>query len=364
MTKILVIEDDPQVRDVIVDILDAEDFSPFSAQDGQSGLTVVRENRPDLIICDVMMPEMDGYEVLERLRHDPDTATIPFIFLTAKSEKLDIRRGMELGADDYLTKPFTREELLGTISTRLNRQATLQEQSQQKLEDLRTSISFSLPHGLRTPLQAILRDAHLLINDYAVIQPDELLGVAESIYGSAQRLHRLMQNFLLIAELEVLELSPDRLKTLRRQRIGYSHAVIQAAAQAKAQEYGRDADLQLDLQELPVQMSESMLKKIATELLDNAFKFSEPGDPVQVISSHQDGQFTFYVIDQGRGFLPGQTEEVGPYIQFEADTYGQDGVGLGLAVAKRLVELHQGQLHIESIPSKQTMLRISLPTSA
>lgn len=361
MNKILVIEDDPDVRDVVVDILEAEGFYSLSACNGIAGLDIAREKQPDLIICDVMMPEMDGYAVLANLRQDAALAVVPFIFLTAKSEKQDIRQGMELGADDYLSKPFTREGLLKAISCRLNRQAALEEKSQQKLEDLRASISFALPHGLRVPLQAIITDAKCLMDDYATIQPGELLEVAETIYGASKTLYRMMQNFLFLAELKLLETSPERLQMLQEQHISHSQAVITDSTQNKALEFDRARDLTLQLQELPVQISEPMLKKIVDELVDNAFKFSLPGDPVQVITACQENRFTLSIIDQGRGFLPGQIEDVGAFTQFDQENYDQDGVGLGLTIAKRLVELHDGELHIESIPGRQTTIRVSLP---
>lgn len=125
MTQILVIEDDPNVRTLILKLLQAEGFDALSAEDGRTGLRLARVHEPDLIICDIMMPEFDGYEVLSQLRQNSATATIPFIFLSAKSERTDLRQGMELGADDYLTKPFKRAELLGAISARLTKQAAL-----------------------------------------------------------------------------------------------------------------------------------------------------------------------------------------------------------------------------------------------
>ena len=124
MAKILVIEDEESVRDNLLELLEAEDFETVAAANGRIGLELVISENPDLILCDMMMPEIDGYGVLATLRQDPLTATIPFIFLTAKSSRSDFRQGMNLGADDYLTKPFTRAELLSAIAGRLNKQAT------------------------------------------------------------------------------------------------------------------------------------------------------------------------------------------------------------------------------------------------
>lgn len=119
MKKILLIEDENLVRANIIEILEFENFDVVSAENGFFGALWAQEHIPDLIICDVMMPEVNGYEVLAALRENPMTATIPFIFLTAMADKADRRHGMNLGADDYLTKPFTTDELLEAIATRL-----------------------------------------------------------------------------------------------------------------------------------------------------------------------------------------------------------------------------------------------------
>ncbi|MBD6616796.1 response regulator transcription factor [Komarekiella sp. 'clone 1'] len=124
--KILVIEDDTVTRNLFLKGLKAEGFNTISAQNGLIGIQQAREHLPDLVICDIMMPDMDGYSVLTTLREDPLTAIIPFIFLTGSDTRADVRKAMELGADDYLTKPSTLDELLRAIATRLRKQATLQ----------------------------------------------------------------------------------------------------------------------------------------------------------------------------------------------------------------------------------------------
>lgn len=121
MKQILVIEDEPEMRRNLLTILKLEKFQPLGAENGRIGLEMAKREKPDLILCDVMMPELDGHGVLEALRQDEDTASIPFIFLTAKGEKADLRSGMNLGADDYLTKPVAKKDLLHAIAARLLR---------------------------------------------------------------------------------------------------------------------------------------------------------------------------------------------------------------------------------------------------
>ena len=121
MTKILIIEDEPAMRANLADVLELEGFQPVTAANGREGVAVARCERPDLILCDVLMPELDGHGVLAALRNEPQTARIPFVFLTAKGERGDGRAGMDLGADDYLIKPVPLDELLGAIRARLER---------------------------------------------------------------------------------------------------------------------------------------------------------------------------------------------------------------------------------------------------
>ena len=125
MTKILVIEDEAPIRDKIVIVLKYENYEVIEAPNGHEGVVSARKNKPDLIICDVLMPDMNGYGALAALRDDPGTSVIPVIFLTAAASRADMRKGMELGADDYITKPYTVEELLAAVRTRLERQQAI-----------------------------------------------------------------------------------------------------------------------------------------------------------------------------------------------------------------------------------------------
>lgn len=125
MTKILVIEDEQLVRNSILEQLTAEGFEIIEAENGRVGLNRVREHQPDLILCNAILPEVDGYEVLNSLRQQIDTALMPFIFISARANRIDIRRGMELGADDFLTEPYTQTELLAAIAARLKKQTAI-----------------------------------------------------------------------------------------------------------------------------------------------------------------------------------------------------------------------------------------------
>ena len=134
MKKVLIIEDNQDVRENTADILELAGYSTATAENGKIGVEIARQLLPDMIVCDIMMPELDGFEVLEALNKDHKTASIPFIFLTAKTEKIDRRKGMNLGADDYLTKPFSENELLEAIETRIKKHSFLKKEYSHTIE--------------------------------------------------------------------------------------------------------------------------------------------------------------------------------------------------------------------------------------
>ncbi|MEA5578391.1 response regulator [Anabaena sp. UHCC 0451] len=362
MKNILIIEDEAQIRNNIQEILELSDFETLVAENGLQGLELAKEKHPDLILCDLMMPELDGYSVLSQLRHDSSTATIPLIFLTAKSERSDLRRGMELGADDYLTKPFQPYELLQAITTRLHQKALADEQTQEKLNDLSSSISHSLPHEINTPLNHIIGISNLLIDDYDLFSKEESVEMLQLIHQAGLRLHRLSLNFLMYADLELLTSNPEKIAALRNDGVkSFVKSPIECVAIKIAQDANRSADLSIEMSDAIVRVSPVKLSKIAEEIIDNAFKFSLPNTPVKIIGSCSNNAFHLYVIDYGRGMTKEQIYNVGAYVQFERKMYEQQGSGLGLSIAKRLVELHGGEFSIESIPGKQTIIRIVLP---
>ena len=159
MTRILIIEDDEQTRENLELILQMEGFAVTSARNGREGLDCLRREPPELVICDVTMPEQDGHAVLRELRAQPDTSGIPFIFLTARGERADQREGMNLGADDYLCKPIDADDLLAAIRARLKRR---QENTESALRDADTEPDFSSA----TPLESLgltPREAEVLL---------------------------------------------------------------------------------------------------------------------------------------------------------------------------------------------------------
>ena len=138
---VLIIEDNNDIRENIFEILQLADYTVYEAQNGKAGVELAIQHKPDIILCDIMMPELDGYGVLYMLNKNPETANIPFIFLTARAERLDHRKGMEMGADDYLTKPFDDMELLNAIESRLKKKDAQREFYSKSLDRLGSLIS-------------------------------------------------------------------------------------------------------------------------------------------------------------------------------------------------------------------------------
>jgi signal transduction histidine kinase len=306
------------------------------------------------------MPRLNGYETLAALRQDPLTGTIPFVFLSGLADRKQFRQGMGLGADDYLTKPFSIQELMGAVNTRLEKQAAVQRRSEKKLDELRGNIGLALPHELLTPLNGILGFASMMMDEDMVFEPHEIQDFARNIHYSALRLHRLIENFIIYSEMELTANNAGKIKEWRHERTQVKEIVTNVAC-AKADAAGRSCDLKLEAQEASVAMAGSYFKKAAEELLDNAFKFSKSGTPVGVVGELSRDRFALSVSDQGRGMTSEQIADIGAHMQFERRFYEQQGVGLGLIIIKRLAELHGGDLVIESTPGVRTTVRLFLP---
>lgn len=163
MKTILVIEDQPVMRQKTVTILRMEGYEVLEAADGLAGIRLAQDELPDLILCDIMMPDRDGYAVLEAVRTQKATATTPFIFLTAKGEKMDLRTGMNLGADDYLVKPVPRVELLEAVLARFERQELNDHWLQERLARVSVRPDFTSPDPLVTRLGLTEREAETLL---------------------------------------------------------------------------------------------------------------------------------------------------------------------------------------------------------
>ncbi|MEX0601759.1 MAG: HAMP domain-containing sensor histidine kinase [Bacteroidota bacterium] len=361
MPKILVVEDEPSQRLMIQTILRLRGFTVFSAEHGLAGIELARTELPDLIISDIHMEEMDGYSLVAAVRNDPATSTIPIILITSLADREGMRHGMELGADDYLQKPFATEELLKAINSRLQKHRTLMEQANKRLDDLRTSMSISMPHELRTPLNGILGYADILRKQHEDLEKSEIERMAERIYKNGKRLERLVENYLIYSQTELNKFDIKSTQAAVDARPQPVDELIPPVATQKALDFGRTADLKLDVASTTINMASKYFTKILDELLDNAFKFSKAGSSVRVNALRNDDDFFLSVSDEGRGMTPQQVSQIDAFVQFDRSYYEQQGQGLGLTVARRLVQLHGGNLTIDSEYGRGTTVTVIFP---
>ena len=361
MTTILLIEDEEAIRNNIAEILGYEGYTVLTAENGAAGIDLARSTLPDLILCDVMMPIMDGYGVLATLREQPSTSNIPFIFLTARGDWTSVREGMALGADDYLIKPHTTGELLDAINTRLQKHHSIEHIHQHRLEDLRGNLIRMLPHELRTPLFGILGNAQLLELDYETLDRQDIQQMAAGIVAAGLRLQHVIENYLLYAQTELAGYSPAQMMTVAQQRVETPGLLIREGASAKAAQFERVNNVSIEAEDVMICIARESLRKIVDELLDNAFKFSEPGSLIEITGCSDGNVYVLRVSDQGRGMTPEQLQQIGVYMQFERNLYEQQGIGLGLILAQRLAQLYGGALRIASEVGRGTTITVELP---
>jgi two-component system sensor histidine kinase/response regulator len=361
MSKILVIDDESWLREMVRLALEQQGFEVIEATDSADGFEQASKQMPDLILCDVNMGQPGaGYTTLAKLREDAATATIPFILMTGLADAAGMRHGMELGADDYLPKPFKVDELYATVNARLRKAQTVRDEAEKKLSILRSQISMMLPHEMRTPLNGIISNAEMLAESANTLDPKTIAEMSQEICQSGQRLERLIENFLIYAQLEIVASDPQSISRLRAATCSQPAEIVRAAALAQAEKAVRLNDLLLDLTDAPLPMAEDYFKKIAVELVQNALKFSEAGSPVRIHLATTASEVEFSVQDHGRGFSSEQISRMGAYMQFERKMQDEQGFGLGLAIAKKLVELHGGELLIESNPGQGSTVTVKL----
>lgn len=363
MKKILVIDDAEFILESTATLLGFEGYDVVTANDGVEGVAAAIEHEPDLILCDISMPNLDGYGVIDALRKIEKTMTTPFIFLTAFTEKSNMRMGMEKGADDFLVKPYTREELLSAIDAQWKKHSIIEKQVQEKVDVVGKNVTYALPHEFRTVINQVMGSARFLTSNPESIKPDEIKELADDIISSARRLLRITENFLIYVRIESYASSNEKRKQLRQLRTDEPGAMIYDVASMLADSFGRTEDLEiLDIvDQIAVELSSESFHKIIDELLDNAFKFSQVGSKVK-IKTWLEGDFMFMEIaDKGRGMTKEQINNVGAYVQFERTIYEQQGVGLGLVIAKRFVELHDGLFTINSSEGNGCAIVLSLP---
>jgi len=357
--KILIIDDEEVYRTMISATLKSMGYESIEAANGLDGLVAVKLHHPDLVLCDINMPKMDGRTLLSTLKEYPEFSAIPFIFITGNSANGDVRQGMQLGADDYLIKPFSSADLLDAIKTRLDKTKSFQKHLESQYDDIKTSIVRSLPHEFRTPLHSIIGCAQFLIEENN-LTADEVKEAGELISKSAQRLHHLLENMILYGELQLWTNNRSTVAAMRRESVSLLRELVGSTAAQEAAKHGRADSVEISVTDSQVQISPSHLTKIIEEIIDNAIKFSEPGTKISISSEEDDREVTIKIRDEGRGMSNEQIDTVTAFQQFERPHFEQQGAGLGLAIVKSLAELYGGRLTISNSDKIGTTVKIRL----
>jgi K+-sensing histidine kinase KdpD len=365
MTKrILLIDDSEFILESTSTLLMFEGYDVITANGGAAGIKMATEELPDLIICDVSMPEVSGYDVIEYIRANEKTTMIPFIFLTAFTDKVKMREGMEKGADDYLTKPFTKKELTSAIDSQWQKTSKVETKVQTKVETVGKKLNYALPHEFRTVMSQLVGSANLIKNNINDLEKEDIVEVADEIISIVNRLTRITDNFLLYTKLENYANSPEAIAQLQKSKTDEPFVMFSDIAETVSMRYGRanEIDIKNVVFDISISMSSDLFHKLVDELIDNAFKFSKKGNTIMIDSKITDDNKLFISIaDQGLGMTQEQIKEIGAFMQFQREEFEQQGVGIGLTIAKNIIELHNGTMEITSEKEKGTTVSFTLP---
>jgi two-component system sensor histidine kinase/response regulator len=361
---VLVVEDQPSLRVAIQRYLEANGYAVSTASDGAQGLQVMEEVTPDIIVADIMMPIMDGYEFYHAVRARSEWTSIPFIFLTARAQREDVIKGKALGVEDYLTKPVNPEELLVTVRARLARAQAIQASAEAQLDEIKQQIVTVLGHEMRTPLTYIRGYTDLALEDIPSLPPDLLEEFLQSISQGADRLTRLADDFLTLVRLDTGQAEREfrQLVGVCRDLDGVvTRTIDQYKPQAAAKGITLESLVKPNLP--PVQLCEPLFADALGRLIDNAIKFSSgEGKRVSVDAQGVQGWIEIAVTDEGPGISPGEIPHLFErFRQVDREKMEQQGVGLGLAIAQGLIRLHGGEIVVKSTVGKGSTFTIRLP---
>ncbi|MBN2433311.1 MAG: response regulator [Acidobacteria bacterium] len=333
--RLLLVDDRLDNLALLEAILAPEGYEVLTADSGAHALTLVASRQPDLILLDVMMPGLDGFQVCQTLRQRSNSRFIPVIMITALTELDDRIRGLEAGADDFISKPINDELLLAKIRSLLNLKKTRDE-----LDELKHDFHNMIIHDLRAPVHSILGLVDLLREDLPITgQQQHLLDL---IMRSAEKINNLISEFLDLGKLE-----QGRLK-LNRQPLDLVSLARQAAGDFRPMAQRKRISLTVDAEqpELPLQADPERIDQVFSNLLQNALKFSPRGSTVTIRLERRGEVVRVSVSDQGPGLPPGELETI--FRKYMQTALRDGGVGLGLYVCKTIVDAHHGRIWAEN----------------
>jgi two-component system sensor histidine kinase/response regulator len=369
---ILVVDDDERNVRLVESMLKPSGYQILHAYDGQEALRRVESSAPDLLVLDVMMPDLSGFELCAMLRARHATRLLPILMVTALHALEDKVKGLELGADDFLTKPINRAELLAKVRSLLRVKSLQDEVEAQRLEleaknrelltieRFKESMTQMVVHDLKNPLAGLMGNIQLMQMQRAQMPPGRQEELLQRSLDSGRQMARMIQNILEVAKLE------EQKMPLRREAVALADIAAEQAAELMSLStrdgIRLECDVPADLP--PVDADRALLSRILANLLSNAFKHTPSGGRI-VVSAHASGEeVTVRVRDDGEG-IP---SDLLPYI-FEKFVAGESedrrrssyDSGLGLTFCRLAVECHGGRIGVESRPGEGTTVTFHLP---
>ena len=354
-SRILVVDDITKNLQVVGTVLRNQGYEVMPAASGAEALKCVRAQLPDLILLDLMMPEMDGLEVCRRLKSDAGTRQIPVVFLTASNEMEHLVQGFEAGAVDYVTKPFNPPELLARVRTHLELKHA--RQRLREMNDEKNEFMGIAAHDLRSPLNAVKGYSEMILEDPAL--GGENATLAQRIHEAATRMAEMVQNLL---DANRIERGEMKLNLATTDLCPVLAAVVEAqrpGAVAKQQM------LHLQSESPPVNalVDPGVMAQIVENLVSNAVKYSPPGKNIFVRLKQEAQAVRIEVQDEGPGLsAEDQKKLFGKFARLSAKpTGGEHSTGLGLSIVKKMVEAMNGKVWCESEPGQGATFIVALP---
>jgi two-component system sensor histidine kinase/response regulator len=360
---ILVIDDSPINLKLLFTTLSKAGFQVVSAQDGESGIEQAIQIKPDIILLDVLMYGIDGFETCQRLKTHEVTRDIPVIFMTVLSEQVDKLKGFNVGGVDYITKPLYHEEVLARVTTHLTirrQQQQLQEQAEQlKVLNASKDKFFSiLSQDLQSPFEELLHFTEFIVDHIGGCSREEIKEIVGTLRNSVKNLHELLKNLFAWSSIQrgALECHPQCFDI--REIIGRNLTLFKSTAEQK-----QIILKSLVQDETPVYADAGMIYIVIRNLISNALKFTKAGGKVKILVAEKEEFVEISVSDTGIGI---DAEELSKLFRIEVKyqqvgTAGEEGTGLGLILCKELVEKNGGRLSLESEVGKGTTVRFMLP---
>ena len=357
-SSVLIVDDITRNLQVVGTILRQAGYAVTPATSGVEALEGVREKVPDLILLDLMMPEMDGLEVCRRLKADPATQQIPVIFLTASNEMEHLMKGFEVGAVDYVTKPFNPPELLARVRTHLELKHA--RQRLREMNDEKNEFMGIAAHDLRSPLNAVKGYSEMVLEDPALGR--ENAEVIQKIHEAAARMAEMVQNLLDANRIERGELQLQLAPT----DLGRLLAAVVEAQRPRATAKQQSIRLQTDPSPVMAQVDPNVMVQVLENLVSNAVKYSPPGKNIFVRLKKEAQAVRVEVQDEGPGLSAGDQQKLfGKFARLSAKpTGGENSTGLGLSIVKRMVEAMNGKVWCESELGKGATFIVTAPEAA